>query len=135
MTSRNRTLGAARALIAMSKWIHMMSHIAQRRPSPPNEEPSAVMTGLVPVIRPNASAFGDVVEPTDKLRIGRNRGRLDGRDKPGPDGEGSWNDTAFEKTSSLSRWLGFGVRLLFAAAIIAYFVVRYLAFVPRAIQP
>jgi hypothetical protein len=93
------------------------------------------MTGHVPVIRPNASAFGDVVEPPDKLRIGRNRGRVDGRDEPGHDGEGSRNDTAFVRTPSLSRWLGFVIRLLFAGAVIAYFVVRYLAFVPRAIQP
>ena len=39
------------------------------------------------------------------------------------------------KNFGSSRWLGFGVRLLFAAGVIAYFVVRYLAFVPRAIQP
>jgi hypothetical protein len=39
------------------------------------------------------------------------------------------------RTISSSRWLGFGVRLLFAAGVIAYFVVRYFAFVPRAIQP
>jgi hypothetical protein len=47
------------------------------------------MTGLVPVIWPNASAFGDVVKPPEKLRIGRKRRRVDGRDKPGHDGEGS----------------------------------------------
>jgi hypothetical protein len=82
---------------------------------------------------------------------------VDGRDEPwdepGHDGEGSLNRTAsaypsayaakppasafsrFERAPGLSRWLGFIIRLLFAAAIIAYFVVRYLAFVPRAIQP
>jgi hypothetical protein len=29
------------------------------------------MTGLVPVIQPNASAFDDVVKRPEKLRIGR----------------------------------------------------------------
>jgi hypothetical protein len=36
---------------------------------------NAVMTGLVPVIH--------VVEPPEKLRIGQNRSRVDGRDEPG----------------------------------------------------
>jgi len=44
------------------------------------------MTGLVPVIH--------VVKPPEKLRIGRNRSRVDGRDKPGHDGEGGLNGTA-----------------------------------------
>jgi hypothetical protein len=44
------------------------------------------MTGLVPVIH--------VVKPPEKLRIGRNRSRVDGRDKPGQDGEGGLNGTA-----------------------------------------
>jgi hypothetical protein len=44
------------------------------------------MTGLVPVIH--------VVTPPEKLRIGRNRCRVVGRDKPGHDGEGSLNGTA-----------------------------------------
>ena len=44
------------------------------------------MTGLVPVIY--------VVKLPEKLRIGRNRSRVDGRDKPGHDGEGSLNGTA-----------------------------------------
>jgi hypothetical protein len=52
------------------------------------------MTGLVPVIRPNASAFGDVVKLPEKFRIGRKRRRVDGRDEPGHDGEGGLNGTA-----------------------------------------
>jgi hypothetical protein len=55
---------------------------------------NAVMTGLVPVISADASAFGDVVRPPEKLRIGRKRSRVDGRDKPGHDGEGSLNGVA-----------------------------------------
>jgi hypothetical protein len=31
------------------------------------------MTGVVPIIRPNASAFGDVVKPAENLQLGRNR--------------------------------------------------------------
>jgi fatty-acyl-CoA synthase len=49
-------------------------------------ETNAVMTGLVPVIH--------VVKPPEKLRIGRKRSRVDGRDKPGHDGEGGLNGTA-----------------------------------------
>jgi hypothetical protein len=49
---------------------------------------SIVMTGLLPVIRPNASAFGDVVRPPDRPQIFRTWRRADGRDKPGNDGEG-----------------------------------------------
>jgi hypothetical protein len=49
-----------------------------------------VMTGLVPVIRPNASAFGDVVKLPEKFRIGRKRRRVDGRDEPGHDGTGGF---------------------------------------------
>jgi hypothetical protein len=37
------------------------------------------MTGIVPVIRPKASAFGEVVKPPEKLQIGRKRRRVDGR--------------------------------------------------------
>jgi hypothetical protein len=44
------------------------------------------MTGLFPVIY--------VVKLPEKLRIGRNRSRVDGRDKPGHDGEGGLNGTA-----------------------------------------
>jgi len=44
------------------------------------------MTGLVPVIY--------VVKLPEKLRIGRNRSHVDGRDKPGHDGEGGLNGTA-----------------------------------------
>jgi len=41
------------------------------------------MTGLVPVIH--------VVKPPEKLLIGRKRRRVDDRDEPGHDGEGSLN--------------------------------------------
>jgi len=44
------------------------------------------MTGLVPVIPANASAFGDVVKPPEKRLIGRKRSRVDGRDEPDHDG-------------------------------------------------
>ena len=44
------------------------------------------MTGLVPVIH--------VVKPPEKLRIGRKRSRVDGRDEPGHDGKGSLNGAA-----------------------------------------
>ena len=39
--------------------------------NPVGKFPNAVMTGLVPVIRPNASAFGDVGEPPDSIGIFR----------------------------------------------------------------
>jgi hypothetical protein len=44
------------------------------------------MTGLVQVIRPNASAFSDVVAQPERFRSAGNRPRVDGRDKPGHDG-------------------------------------------------
>jgi len=78
----------------------MISHIAQRRFLPPDEEP----------VRENAAS----ANPSATLR--------------------SFDSTRSRRAPSLSRWLGFGVRLLFAAAVIAYFVVRYLAFVPRLAQ-
>jgi hypothetical protein len=54
----------------------------------PPHNGSIVMTGLVTVIRPNASAFGDVVRPPDCPQIVRKRRHVDGRDKPGHDGKG-----------------------------------------------
>jgi hypothetical protein len=58
------------------------------------QETIAVITGLVPVSQPNANAFGDVVKPPEKLWIGRNRRRVDGRDKPRHDGKGGLNGIA-----------------------------------------
>jgi hypothetical protein len=78
----------------------MISHIAQRRLSPPNEE--SVRKTIA-----NADPSAAQLFRFERLR----------------------------RAPSLARWLGFGIRLLFAAATIAYFVVRYIAFVPRAIQP
>ena len=49
------------------------------------------MTGLVPVISAERKRIGDVVKLPEKLRIGRKRRRVDGRDEPGHDGNGSLN--------------------------------------------